>query len=371
MITNASTDLLDNLGEALRNEANLPEEPCAALENYCKLLAASPELSALWIKACDAFTGPDCEAFFSGPLPKEFHVPEQGLFLLSVAAYALMKAPQNFKDKGIAERFLLDGMKDLRIWLENYQRNFHAWGLDFDNGFAWMVLRIFRAEVLRFGRLEYNKSSAFPEYLFFKNRKTGNVKIVFNAECACNPAGFPARQGEKISFRTHCVGGIFGTITGYQVRADGSISPETLTLDLSEYIPLLLPCEPSLYLHIPADGPLEEKACCDSLRNAMKFYKNRKDGFSPKAVICSSWLFDPVLKELLPPESNILKFWKSGYLLPQVGGESDAVQRVFGLHVTDKTAIAFPRKNRLQKSMAEYLENGGIFRGGRIVFFPE
>lgn len=361
---------LPDLAEALRKVVNLPEEPCLALERYCETIAASPELANIWGKAFEVFTGPEAETFFSGSLPEEFRTKEQGLFFLSIAAAALTKAPQHFKKNGIPESFLHDAMTDFRNWVDDYHKNYHAWGLEFDHGFAWMVLRIFRAEVLRFGRLEYNKSSAFPEYLFFRSRESGAVRILLNAECDCNQAGFPALQGEAIAFRTHLVRGIFGKITGFQILLDGSVSSVPVETDLGEFKPALLPCEPSLYLHIPADGPMEEKACLDSLRNAMDFYQKHDEQFQPKAVICGSWLFDPVLRELLPEDSNILKLWKLGYLLPALDGASDAVRRVFGVEALSKGVSAVPKKNSLQQAMAFHLERGGVFRGGRIVIFP-
>lgn len=354
---------LPDLAKVLRTFANLPEEPCLALERYCETIASSPELAKFWAKAFDVFTGPEADAAFSGSLPEEFHTEEQGLFLLSIAAAALVEAPRHFKRNGIPESLLRDGMVDFRNWVADYHKNYHVWGLEFDHGFAWMVLRIFRGEVLRFGRLEYNKSSAFPEYLFFRSRESGEVRILLNAGCDCNRGGFPALPGEEIAFRTHCVRGIFGTVTGFPVLPDGSISSTPAETDLDEFKPLLLPCEAALYLHIPSDGPMEEKACRDSLRNAMEFYRN----FQPKAVVCGSWLFDPVLRELLPEDSNILKLWKLGYLLPSLGGTSDAVRRVFGVEGVGSV----PEKNRLQRAMASHLERGGVYRGGRIVIFPE
>lgn len=320
MSSAAQPGLLPDLAGVLRKFVNLPEEPCLALERYCETIAASPELAAVWGKAFEVFTGPEAESFFSGSMPEEFRTEDQGLFFLSIAAAALTNAPQHFKRNGIPEWFLHDGMADFRNWVDDYHKNYHAWGLEFDHGFAWMVLRIFRAEVLRFGRLEYNKSSAFPEYLFFRSRKTGAVRILLNAECDCNQAGLPALPGEAVAFRTHLVRGIFWKVTGFPVLPDGSISSICAETDLEEFEPALLPCEPSLYLHIPADGPLEEKACRDSLRDAMDFYRKHDEHFQPKAVICGSWLFDPVLRELLPEDSNIIKLWKLGHLLPSLKG---------------------------------------------------
>lgn len=58
-----------------------------------------------------------------------------------------------------------------------------------------------------------------------------------------------------------------------------------------------------LYVHIPAGGSLLHEACLYSFQWADSFFNSKY-----KFFFCKSWLLSPVLKEILPPESNILRF---------------------------------------------------------------
>ena len=66
--------------------------------------------------------------------------------------------------------------------------------------------------------------------------------------------------------------------------------------------------DPVLDIHIPARGPLDSDECRASLDMAKKFYKKFYPEFDYKCFTCHSWLLDTTLKDLLKPDSNILKF---------------------------------------------------------------
>ena len=110
-----------------------------------------------------------------------------------------------------------------------------------------------------------------------------------------------------------------------------------------------------LNVHIPEDGPLDYGQCLESFRRAEEFFAGREKE-KPAFYMCDSWLLSPALKELLPENSNIIRFQnlfrivKVHYAFPQ------AEQRIFGEVLEDKTR--YPEHTSLQKKAKAYVLEG-------------
>lgn len=106
-----------------------------------------------------------------------------------------------------------------------------------------------------------------------------------------------------------------------------------------------------LNVHIPEGEPLDYHACIESLRMAEEFFGGKKQIF-----VCDSWLLSPNLKEVLPENSNILRFQrmfevtKVHYAFPQ------AEQRIFGDILEDKTS--YPEDTSLRRNAKAYILSG-------------
>ena len=61
-------------------------------------------------------------------------------------------------------------------------------------------------------------------------------------------------------------------------------------------------------VHIPEGEPLSTEACLASLGLAREFFARYYPDFSYGLFTCHSWLLDTSLRELLPENSNILRF---------------------------------------------------------------
>lgn len=108
---------------------------------------------------------------------------------------------------------------------------------------------------------------------------------------------------------------------------------------------------PVLNVHIPAGEALNYEACLDSFRQAEEFF-GKKD----QIYVCDSWILSPKLREVLPEESNIIRFQKLfevtkvHYLFRQ------AEQRIFGEILEDKGK--YPENTLLQKNAKKYVLSG-------------
>ena len=347
----------------------VPEECARKVLSDPELLKGFAQILALLEEGIlEGFSGRITDAVLEEPFPKKIcgDIPEENyLFLLAVSC--IPAGEKAFRKKGLPPEKLFEALDEVRAWCDNCTRNFSVTGLQYGNGFAWIVFRILPGIVLRFGRLEYNHCLAFPDILVFRHRKTGEICVMLSGKYDVNDRGEIAAQGEKIAFTTSVPSGIFGAYDGFPVSPAGKVFKETVRVDLEEYEILLRPGDQVLYMHIPELGPLTPEKVEDSFRQVKAFYAERgKDSFRPKGIVCGSWLFDPVLQEILPENANLPLFQKSGFLLPPKTPRCDAVFRVFGTKAVKEGIDAVPWKSTLQKALGEYLKKGGIFRGGRF-----
>ena len=110
-----------------------------------------------------------------------------------------------------------------------------------------------------------------------------------------------------------------------------------------------------LNVHIPEGESLAFEKCMDSFRRAERFFAGRGEG-KPEFYMCDSWLLSPALKELLPADSNIIRFQdlfrivKVHYAFPQ------AEQRIFGDILEDKSR--YPEDTSLRRKAKRYFQEG-------------
>ena len=98
---------------------------------------------------------------------------------------------------------------------------------------------------------------------------------------------------------------------------NGYIATRPTQFAAGEWLRAIYPREPALALHIPAGEPLCFEACCDAFRQAATFFPRYfPDHPAYRAVTCSSWLFYPGLRDVLPPDANIVRFQRAFLCFP-------------------------------------------------------
>ena len=114
---------------------------------------------------------------------------------------------------------------------------------------------------------------------------------------------------------------------------------------------------PVINLHIPEDGPLKLSDCGISMRRMAEFFAQYRSDFDYKGFVCSSWLLDRQLTDMLPESSNILNFQKLGcrYILQET---SEPLFRIFG----NARPEDIVKPTTLQRNAAEFIKAGGKFR---------
>jgi hypothetical protein len=123
--------------------------------------------------------------------------------------------------------------------------------------------------------------------------------------------------------------------------------------------------EPCLAVHIPRySGPMDVSACDRSLARAAEFFPRHFPAESPRYLVCSSWLLDPVLAERLPAHSNIVAFQRR-FTIARCEEPDDEATLIFVFEDPTRPLAAYPRASSLQRAVLENLESGGHWHGGR------
>ncbi|MFA7636578.1 MAG: hypothetical protein WCX81_02300, partial [Monoglobales bacterium] len=102
----------------------------------------------------------------------------------------------------------------------------------------------------------------------------------------------------------------------------------------------------------------------ESFKTAPEFFLKYYPKFEFKAFICSSWLLDTGLKNILGPDSNILRFQKNFRIaLASVNGFA-LYWNIFGIEnflPIDQLVAA----NEFQRRTLEYLKKGNNLYSGK------
>lgn len=108
-----------------------------------------------------------------------------------------------------------------------------------------------------------------------------------------------------------------------------------------------------LAIHVPEEGgPLSPPAVDASLARARELFP------AYAQACCTSWLLDPQLAELLPPESNIVRFQRRFEPTGETGVD-DARVLEFVFHTLAPDLDRLPRETTLQRAIVDHLRSGG------------
>ena len=146
----------------------------------------------------------------------------------------------------------------------------------------------------------------------------------------------------------------------------GRMEFEKTTIREEVQLPGLRKGDPALEGHVPQGEPLDHDACWASYRAAFPFFEKYFQ-YHAKAVHLQTWMLDPALREILPPESNIMRWQNDATLVPSGDLGSGIGRFVFGTKVIDPATA--PRDTTLRRKIVERIEAGGSFsdRAGVIL----
>ena len=231
-----------------------------------------------------------------------------------------------YRDRGYSEKMLDNISMDTAAKVQTAKRDLHCIGYPLKD-LAW-TRSCFRGNVIQFGRLQCSSGV----HLF-------------------NPKISVYRNGEELTILP------FG---------DKNNPPA----------PALSWQDKCINLHIPALGPLKKRDCIESIRQMTDYFAEFQPDYDYRAVVCYSWILDPVLRGLLKPSSNMLAFQSLGHnwRWEEMDQTRNVLWRIWGNAGTEagtEHTERLEQKNSLQKSVAAYLKNGGRFTEGVLIVFRD
>lgn len=293
------------------------------------------------------------------PLPVSSLGSLAPLFPLAVLVSGAGHARDAFRRAGASEQTAAATLGYAGYFVRDYRRRHGRWGLA---ELGW--LRVFvRAELFQLGRLSFRAVNYDWPFRVYRNCASGDLVTLceprnrFRADGladGCNGVFDPCAWSPTITERG-------GVVSGHPVSGDGRALAEPVELDIQEWeLALGSGCQ-AIEVHIPAEsGRLSPGACADSFRQAAEFYGRRDPPVRYAAFTCWSWLLDPGLARIIPPESNIVRFQRLFRPVPVCGDESQAYDLVFGSSSVEPARA--PGSTFLQRAIAEYVASGNRMR---------
>ena len=110
-------------------------------------------------------------------------------------------------------------------------------------------------------------------------------------------------------------------------------------------------------MHIPTDAVFTEDKIRGSHEKALSFFSRYFPDQSGLDMICFSWLLSPIIKDMLKPDSNILKF--QGHFDITDFRPDENGYRIWVFHTYGTDPSLFAEKTSLQRKMKSYVLDGG------------
>jgi len=147
-----------------------------------------------------------------------------------------------------------------------------------------------------------------------------------------------------------------GHFVGHLIDDRGRIMEKPEKVPVSGYSLFVTDGMPAINMHIPMGGGMTPEITHESWRAAKRFFTERLGDACPKFIACWSWTCSPLLEDILPADSNLVKYVKSIHRQPNGGGDGG-----MPCFIHEGTS--------LHRAMDTYLKNGNRFLTGSM-FMP-
>lgn len=297
---------------------------------------------------------------------KKYDPEMSDFFPLMVFAAAAELILENNTKAGIPKEITIATLKDTNIWIENFYQTNGRYGL---TDSAWLTGH-YTGNLFKIGRLQYELIPFSNWGFVFKNNVTQEL-VTLADETKVRASGHIAgiNGEEDFAFQTSFTLNE-DNYEGYVIDTEnGIILDKKIRLSKDEWKLILQPGDMVINIHIPQGEKLDYEACLASIEQAKEFFIRHFPDIKYNAVVCGTWLLDINLLNILPEESNIIKFMRLFKKMPIYFSVPMIYERVFGFGFDVKDIESAPENTSLQRSLKEYTLNGGkVYNtGGYII----
>ncbi len=295
----------------------------------------------------------------------------EGAFYLLIALSGLPKAQAFHQSRGIPEQMAQDTYTDTSLCArEEYKEKYGVWGIE-TRILAWLFNHL-SGELYRLARLQFVQRPFRAKLHAFRNRVTRKVWVLAGEGIRYRGDGQLDGTGGEFDTETGWTSRFLmghNRVTGTPIHPTGIALRDEISLPLDTWELILTPGDPILEIHIPAGSRMDFDACGESFRMAVDFFPRYFPDRPFKGFCCGSWILNTQLQDMLPPDSNLVRFQRELYLFPTLSGGRSGIPNIFGSDIQDLSKA--PRDTTLRRAVLDHLQAGGYLRGGGALMFPE
>jgi hypothetical protein len=290
---------------------------------------------------------------------------DAGLLNVLVMLAAVPQMLEVYHRLNIPADIYRDTLSDLRLWMETdyYHHRYQRWGIT--PWIARWLCHHWRGIILQLGRLQFSLGKFGGHLNVYRHRQTRQVVALSEAGIRYTSAGSMWREccGDDSQTWISTFTQTSDSVTGNPITPDGSAHQSPLSLSLVDWDLVLAHNADVLIFHVPTGAPLTFDMCGDSFRRALEVFPRYYPDFNFRAFWTSTWMMDPRLQNLVAPEYNIVRLQREMFVYPGLQGDNNQYyERIFGWGTKDINQVEW--KTSLQRTIGNYLNNGGHFHGG-------
>ena len=226
---------------------------------------------------------------------------------------------------------------------------------------SWYQLGV-DARLFELGSLQMEMQASFPSYAtVFENNAGKTVALANNAKFH--------REGHVFGAANYTdeEGAWEATIeesneayVGYAFDDYGKLKRERTVLSKSEWHVLINAGDPMISVHIPPAAKLSDEAIEEAFALTKEFADLYYPEFDYKGFICSSWLMDRHLVDMLGEKSNISRFCKRFNRISKKSPARSVFSFVFLRSDVDNVDYAsLPENTSLERALKKHYLDGG------------
>ncbi|MFH1377346.1 MAG: acyltransferase domain-containing protein [Planctomycetota bacterium] len=276
---------------------------------------------------------------------------------------------QRQSKKNIPEDVTAGTLSDIGVWMQDYHDKNGIWGSEH---FNWLSGHL-TDSLYSLGRLQFNVGTLWLPYRFFRQRYNGQCIVLAEAGTRFRRDGqFDGVNGvfDDAAWQSVLVEDD-QTVTGTIIHPGGYAIEKTVTLIKQDWECVAKTEDDILCTHIPASGGLDIEECGKSLKRTTPFFNGLYPNKTFRCITCTSWLMDPQLADVHKPTSNLVRWQKGWYLMPNPKANDHQIfERVFNCK-SDVDVDSLPQDNSLRRAVIEHVKRGGRWRTSSAVIFSD
>lgn len=298
--------------------------------------------------------------------PPKAGTAEMAFLHLYPAIPTLRNSVQFLRQRNVPEDVIADTMAEYDYCLKFCQDSMGYPA--FNRGRLHWICCVIHNRLIRVGQLKYDMPRHFVSGVkVYENKAQEKLVLsegltVHQSGRILGSAGAEDAEGSFLANLTETE----GEITGYPV-VNGLVKKEPITISKEEWHLYIDSQDLFLRIHIPVGSSFDTESLEKTYIRTRQVMADCFPDYPYKGFYCTSWLMSADLRDILKPDSNILKFQEKFVRLPFQSSGKGLFSFVFGTS-PDVDYTTLPEKTSLQRKAKEIYLNGGYIHEGAGFF---